>query len=85
MPHYSKFLLSALLSMTPVLLYASPQETKGSIVGSADPGAQIVVTGAGNGAVIGVMAKCDGSYRADGPAASKRTFLERAGRSKGKR
>ena len=76
MLHYSKFLLSALLSMTPVLLYASPQETKGSIVGTADPGAQIVVTGAGNGAVIGVMAKCDGSYRADGLAPGHYAIVE---------
>ena len=76
MPHYSKSLLSAVLGMTPVFLYASPQETKGSIVGSADPGAQIVVTGVGTGAVIGVMAKCDGSYRADGLAPGHYAIVE---------
>lgn len=76
MPHCPKLLLSAVLGMTPVFLYASSQETTGSIVGSADPGAQIVVTGVGTGAVIGVMAKCDGSYRADGLAPGHYAIVE---------
>ncbi len=41
----------------------------GSIAGAADPGAQIVVTSVEDGKVIGVVAKCDGTYRVDGLSA----------------
>jgi hypothetical protein len=40
-------------------------ETTGSIAGMADGGAQIVVTNVANGEVLGIMAKCDGTYRAE--------------------
>jgi hypothetical protein len=76
MPRFPKLILSVVVALTPVLTYASPQDTKGSIVGSADPAAQIVVTGVDTGAVIGVVAKCDGSYRADGLTPGRYTIVE---------
>jgi hypothetical protein len=76
MPRFSKPFLTAVFALTPVLTYASSQDTKGAIVGSADSGAQIVVTGVDTGAVIGVVAKCDGSYRADGLAPGRYSIVE---------
>jgi phage gp45-like len=46
-------------------LIAQARSANGSITGSADPGAQIVVTSLDGGQVNGVVAKCDGSYRVD--------------------
>lgn len=45
---------------------AQAKSATGSIIGKADPGAQIVVTNVEDSQVVGVVAKCDGSYRADG-------------------
>ena len=47
-------------------LIAQSRPATGAITGTADPGAQIVVTNVEDGQVIGIVAKCDGSYRADG-------------------
>ncbi len=52
--------LSSTFGMT-----AQAKSATGSITGKADPGAQIVVTNVENGQVVGVVAKCDGSYRAN--------------------
>jgi hypothetical protein len=46
--------------------FASAQEATGAITGTGDPGAQIIVTRVGDGEVIGVVVKCDGSYRVEG-------------------
>ena len=46
--------------------FASAQEATGAITGIGDPGAQIIVTRVGDGEVIGVVVKCDGSYRVEG-------------------
>ena len=44
----------------------SAQEATGAITGTGDSEAQIIVTRVGNGEVIGVVVKCDGSYRVEG-------------------
>jgi hypothetical protein len=57
-----KLFCVALLALnTPVFA----ADVKGSIAGAADAGAQIVVTSLSDGQVIGIMAKCDGTYRAE--------------------
>jgi hypothetical protein len=76
MPQFSKFILTAALGMAPIFLHAQPQQAKGSISGSADPGAQIVVNGIDSGAVIGIMAKCDGSYKSEGLAPGRYAIVE---------
>jgi hypothetical protein len=76
MPKFSKLILIAVFGMTPVFLLAQPQGEKGSIVGSADSGAQIVVSGIDSGAVIGIVAKCDGSYKAEGLAPGRYSIAE---------
>jgi hypothetical protein len=55
------FALSALASGG----MAMAAETTGSIAGTADGGAQIVVTNVATGEVSGFMAKCDGTFRAE--------------------
>ena len=60
----STYLVAGLVALSPGLLYAQSDST-GSIAGTADPGAQIVVTGRDSGAVIGVGADCEGMYKAE--------------------
>ena len=48
----------------------------GSIAGAADPGAQVVVTSVDDSKVIGVVAKCDGTYRVDGLKAGNYEIVE---------
>jgi hypothetical protein len=57
-----KLLCIALLALSTPLFAA---ELKGSIAGAADAGGQIIVTSLSDGQVIGIMAKCDGTYRAE--------------------
>jgi len=58
-----KFIFATLLSLN---LAAQAAESTGSIAGAADADAQIIVTNLATGQVIGIMAKCDGTYRAEG-------------------
>jgi hypothetical protein len=51
-------------------------ETTGSIAGAADGGAQIVVTNLDTGAIIGIMAKCDGTYRAEALKPGRYSIVE---------
>ena len=76
MPQFAKIILIAIFGMTPALLHAQQQEQRGSILGSADPGAQIVVSGVDSGAVIGIVADCDGSYKAEGLAPGRYAIVE---------
>jgi hypothetical protein len=59
----SGFFLVAVLTIAPSLLHEQVVAPSGFIEGNADPGAQIVITGADDGSVIGVMAACDGTYK----------------------
>jgi hypothetical protein len=59
------FILSfAALALFNTAAMAAEAEPTGSIAGAADGGAQIVVTNLSTGEIIGIMAKCDGTYRA---------------------
>jgi hypothetical protein len=58
-----RFVFAALLALTSPIMAA---ESTGSIAGSADAGAQIVIANLSSGEIIGIIAKCDGSYRAEG-------------------
>jgi hypothetical protein len=60
----SIYFVAALVSFAPNVLHAQGTASTGSIAGSADPGAQIVLTADGGG-VIGIMATCDGAYKAE--------------------
>jgi hypothetical protein len=60
---FSTCSMTALLIFAPAMMQA--QGATGAIAGSADPGAQIVVTGVDSGAVIGIMASCDGTFKAE--------------------
>jgi hypothetical protein len=75
MPQFSRLILTAVLVITPVLLPAQ-EGAKGSIAGSADPGAQIVVSGVDSGAMIGIVAKCDGSYKVEGLTSGRYAIVE---------
>ncbi|WP_158792800.1 carboxypeptidase-like regulatory domain-containing protein [Granulicella sp. L60] len=63
--------LPSLVTCLSILLFSAQASTAqmnsvtGAITGNADPESQIVVTSIPGGEVVGVMAKCDGSYRAD--------------------
>ncbi len=58
------FIAGIVVMALPLMAAASP--ATGSIQGSADPGAQVIVTNLDDGALSGVMAKCDGTYVAPG-------------------
>jgi hypothetical protein len=60
----SRSFFGAIFAIAPILWYAQGQASTGAIAGNADPGAQIVVT-ADSGAVVGFMAACDGTYKAE--------------------
>jgi hypothetical protein len=66
MTRLSRSFFGAIIAIAPILSYAQGPASTGTITGSADPGAQIVVTGTDSGAVIGIMAACDGTYKAEG-------------------
>jgi hypothetical protein len=51
-------------------------DTTGSIAGAADGGAQIVVTNLDTGAITGIMAKCDGTYRAEALKPGRYSIVE---------
>jgi hypothetical protein len=61
----STYFVAGLLVLVPTALRAQGAASTGSIAGSADPGAQIIVTGTDSGTVIGVVADCDGKYKAE--------------------
>jgi hypothetical protein len=56
---------AALIATLPVGMTASAAESTGAITGAAMPDAQIVVTGVDSGQVVGIVARCDGAYRAE--------------------
>ncbi|WP_263382998.1 carboxypeptidase-like regulatory domain-containing protein [Granulicella arctica] len=63
-PIVLKAALVLILSLISVPTMMLAQEGTGAITGAADAGAQIVLTNLDTHQVIGVMAKCDGTYRA---------------------
>ena len=67
--------IAALVVFAPNVLHAQGAPSTGSIAGSADPGAQIVLT-ANGGAVIGIMATCDGTYKAEDLKPGKYSIVE---------
>jgi hypothetical protein len=62
---FSRYFIAGLLVLAPNLSLAQAEAATGSIAGSADPGAQIVVTGIDSGVVVGIVASCDGKYKAE--------------------
>ena len=55
---------------------AMAADTTGSIAGAANGGAQIVVTNLDTGAITGIMAKCDGTYRAEALKPGRYSIVE---------
>ena len=72
----SPLVVAAVVAIGPGLLRAQGAGSTGSIAGNADPGAQIVVTGIDNGSVIGVMAECDGTYKAENLKPGRYSIVE---------
>ncbi|SHM27317.1 Carboxypeptidase regulatory-like domain-containing protein [Duganella sacchari] len=68
-----KLIFAALFALTNFALAA---DNTGSIAGAADAGAQIVVTNLETGEITGIMAKCDGSYRAEGLKPGRYQIIE---------
>jgi hypothetical protein len=60
----SRYSIALIVALAPSLSHARTDASTGSIVGSADPGAQIVVTATDSGLVVGIVAACDGKYAA---------------------
>jgi ABC-type nitrate/sulfonate/bicarbonate transport system substrate-binding protein len=72
---FLKCFAGAFILLTPSILAAQAGPT-GSVAGSADPGAQIIVTGADSGSVIGIVAACDGTFRAEGLKPGRYAIVE---------
>ncbi|AEU37679.1 carboxypeptidase-like regulatory domain-containing protein [Granulicella mallensis] len=73
---FSIFSAAILLALAPGLLQAQDSSSTGSIVGSADPGAQIILTGNDSGSVIGIMATCEGTYKAENLKPGRYSIVE---------
>jgi len=65
MTNLSRYFVGAIIAIASSILYAQDTGSTGVIAGNADPGSQIVVTGTDSGSVIGVMATCDGTFKAE--------------------
>jgi hypothetical protein len=65
MINLSKVLFATVVFIAPGIMSAQTNVPSGSIAGIADPGAQIIVTGLHGGSVIGIVAACDGTYKAE--------------------
>jgi hypothetical protein len=69
-------LFATLIVLPSSFLIAQSPGSTGSIVGGADPGAQIVLTGVDSGSVIGILATCDGTYKAENLKPGRYTIVE---------
>ena len=76
MSKFCSYYVAVFMVFSPSLVYAQGATSTGTIAGIADPGSQIVVTGLDNGAVIGVMAACDGAYKAENLKPGRYSIVE---------